>query len=49
VSLYRSWNVSRSEIQQVNVKCEAGNSRGGPHAEDLAAIHLRDGDRFRTV
>jgi hypothetical protein len=47
-SLYRSWNVSRRDIQQVDVSREFDQGRGGPHIDYLITIRLQNGDQFRS-
>ncbi len=47
-SLYRSWDVSRGNIQQVRATREVRDTRGGRGAEFRAEFRLRNGDMFRT-
>jgi hypothetical protein len=47
-SLYRSWNVSRRDIQQVDVSREFDKGRGGPHFDYLITVRFRNGEVFRS-
>lgn len=48
-SLYRRWDLSGRDVQQVNVTREVVGDRRGPIARYRAVIQTRSGDLFRTA
>jgi hypothetical protein len=47
-SMYRRWEVTRSEIDEVEITRSVENGRGGEFAAHRATIHLKNGKSFRT-